>query len=203
MVIADAAASAAAQVIILAGGPLLAFAMFHRIRHDRPWREIAERAGLQVGRTIYLAYSLAFTIFAVAVAVLWPPPLELLAHGTARQRLLGQGFGGTAMLLAFLHGVIQTGFAEELVFRGLITGSLARRMSLLRANIAQAGIFLLPHLAILIAWPDAWWILPVVFVSALFFGWIRIMSGSMLGSWIAHGALNFTAAMIVAVRSAG
>jgi membrane protease YdiL (CAAX protease family) len=50
--------------------------------------------------------------------------------------------------MAFLNGVVQTAFAEGLLFRGLIGGSLSRRLSLLWANLSQAFIFLLPHFLI-------------------------------------------------------
>ena len=47
--------------------------------------------------------------------------------------------------MALLYGVVKTGFAEELLFRGLIAGSLGRRLPLVWANLLQALIFLLPH----------------------------------------------------------
>jgi len=43
-----------------------------------------------------------------------------------------------AIALAFLNGVVQTAFAEELLFRGLIAGSLSRHLSSGWANFAQA-----------------------------------------------------------------
>ena len=65
----------------------------------------------------------------------------------------------------------------------------------------QAAIFLLPHLAILSFAPELWGILPIVFVGALMFGWIRIKSGSILGSWLMHASGNVTMALMVAVRT--
>jgi len=38
-----------------------------------------------------------------------------------------------------------------------------------------------------------------VFLGALYFGWIRIKSGSILGSWLMHASGNITMALIVAV----
>ena len=98
--------------------------------------------------------------------------------------------------------MIKTGFAEELLFRGLIAGSLSRRMTLAWANIAQALVFLLPHLFILFVMPEVWGILPVVFGSALFLGWVRIRSGSIIGPWSVHAAANVAMCLYVAVRSA-
>jgi membrane protease YdiL (CAAX protease family) len=41
-----------------------------------------------------------------------------------------------------------------------------------------------------------------VFVGALLFGWIRIKSGSILGSWLMHACGNVTMALMVAIRTA-
>jgi membrane protease YdiL (CAAX protease family) len=76
---------------------------------------------------------------------------------------------------------VQTAQTEEILFRGLITASLARRLQFLWANLAQAFIFLLPHLLLLRVMPEAWGMLPLVFVGALVFGWLRIKSGSIIG----------------------
>ena len=39
---------------------------------------------------------------------------------------MGLGLTGTSIAMALLYGVVKTGFAEELLFRGLIAGSLGR-----------------------------------------------------------------------------
>jgi membrane protease YdiL (CAAX protease family) len=72
------------------------------------------------------------------------------------------------------------------------------------ANLAQASIFLLPHFAILLVAPGTWvWgVLPIVFAGALLFGWVRIKSGSILGSWLMHASGNITMALMVAARTA-
>jgi membrane protease YdiL (CAAX protease family) len=104
--------------------------------------------------------------------------------------------------MALLYGVVKTGFAEEFLFRGLIAGSLARRLPLPWANLAQALLFLLPHLLALRVMPETWGILPLVFAGALFAGWVRIRSGSIFGPWLLHAALNFTMCLSVAARTA-
>jgi|SRR6185295_20352789 len=113
----------------------------------------------------------------------------------------GLGLSMSAIAMAFLSGAVQTGFAEELLFRGLIAGSLTRRLSLAWANVTQACIFLLPHLLILTVMPEMWPVLPLVFLGALSFGWVRIRSGSILGSWLMHASGNVTMALIVAIRT--
>jgi membrane protease YdiL (CAAX protease family) len=104
--------------------------------------------------------------------------------------------------MALLYGVVKTGFTEELLFRGLIAGSLSRRLSVVWANIVQALIFLLPHLLVVKIMPEMWGILPVIFASALFMGWVRIRSGSIVGSWLIHAFANIAICLSVAIRTA-
>jgi membrane protease YdiL (CAAX protease family) len=171
-------------------------------RHKRSFGEVAKRAGLQLGDPRYLIYSLAFALVGVAVITISSPPVgPLTRQGSAQRQFVGLGFGLRAITLAFLNGVVQTGFAEELLFRGLIAGSLSRRLTHGRANLTQAFIFFLPHLAILYFAPELWVILPLVFVGALAFGWVRIKSGSILGSWLMHPSGNVAMGLMVAIRT--
>ena len=69
------------------------------------------------------------------------------------------------------------------------------------ANVLQALVFLLPHLLILVVAPEVWGLLPLVFVGALLFGWVRIKSGSIIGPWLMHASGNVTMALSVAIRT--
>ena len=203
MSIADAALSAMLQVAVLGGIPFLAYAAYQRWRHKRRFAEICERAGLQVGEPKYLLYSALLAIAAVVALVIWTPPLEALTReGSAQAKFAGLGLTASSVTMAVLHGGVQTGFTEELLFRGLIAGSIFRRASFGWANTIQALIFLLPHLPILFIAPELWPILPVVFAAALVFGWLRSRSGSIIGPWILHGSGNVAIALIVAARTA-
>ncbi|MGA2475263.1 MAG: CPBP family intramembrane glutamic endopeptidase [Terriglobia bacterium] len=104
--------------------------------------------------------------------------------------------------MALVYGVVKTGFTEELLFRGLIAGSLSRRLPPLWANPLQALIFLIPHLLVLKVMPEMWSILPVIFVIALFVGWVRIKSGSIIGVWVIHASVNVAICLSVAIRTA-
>ncbi len=104
--------------------------------------------------------------------------------------------------MALLYGVVKTGFTEELLFRGLIAGSLSRRFSLLWANLGQALIFFIPHLLVLRIMPEMWGILPVIFAGALFLGWVRIKSGSIIGAWLIYASGNVAICLSVAIRTA-
>lgn len=200
---ADAAFTAIVQAAVLGGVPLLGFFIFHKWRHKRAFTEVARLAGLQLGVPRYLAYSLALSVVGLVAILAWSPDLEpFTREGSAQRQFAGLGFSARALALAFFNGVVQTGFTEELLFRGLIAGSLSRRLPLLWANLAQALIFFLPHLLVLMVMPEMWAVLPLVLVGALTFGWIRIKSGSILGSWLMHASGNFAFAMMVAIRTA-
>jgi len=203
MSLVDAAVSALAQLMLLAGVPLLAYAAYHKWRHRRSWPEIARRAGVWSCPWRYVLYSLALALVGVVAIVVWPPPLELFTReGSVQRQFVGLGLSRAAILVAFMNGVVQTGLTEEILFRGLIAGSLSRRLPILWANLAQAFIFLLPHLLILYVMPEAWGLMPLVFVGALVIGWLRIKSGSIIGPWLMHASANVTMALSVAIRTA-
>jgi membrane protease YdiL (CAAX protease family) len=201
MLLINAAISTILQVTLLAGIPLLVYWLYQRRRFKLTFREAAKRAGLRIGDLRYLGYSAGFAFAISSVLVIWPPPLEPMSRpGSAQHQFAGLGLTATALVLALLNGAIQSAFADELLFRGLIAGSFSRKLPLRWANLAQAGIFLLPHFGILAVASELWGILPGVFVGALLFGWIRIKSGSILGSWLIHATGNVTMALLVASR---
>lgn len=200
----NALLSALLNLLLFAGLPFLGYFLYHKWRNKRRFAEIVRGAGLQVGETRYLVLSALFAIACVAMLLAWNPPLaSFTGEGSPQRAFVGLGLSGTAIAMALLYGVAKTGFAEELLFRGLIAGSLSRRMSLPWANFWQALICLLPHLLILKTRPELWGMLPVVFAGALFMGWVRIKSGSILGPWLIHAALNVATCLSVAARTAG
>jgi membrane protease YdiL (CAAX protease family) len=203
MLLGNAILSALLNLVIFAGVPFLFYFAYQKRRHNRGFGETARRAGLQLGGLRYLVYSLAFALAAVTILVLWPPPWgPLVRVGSPQESFRGLGLAGPAVPLALLYGVVQTGFSEELLFRGLIAGSLSRRQSIHWANFEQALIFLVPHLFVLRIMPEMWGLLPLIFAGSLFLGWLRIKSGSILGPWLIHASLNLTLCLSVAIRTA-
>lgn len=195
--------NALAQLLLLAGLPLLAYAVYQKRRHKRGWSEIANRVGLSVCPLRYLLYSVALAIACVAAVVVWLPPLEVyMSEGSLFKPLVGLGLSKTAIIMAVARGAVQTALTEEIVFRGLIAGSLSRRLPMLWANVGQALAFLLPHMLILYVMPQMWPLLLLVFLGGLVFGWLRIKSGSILGPWLIHASVNVTVALSVATRTA-
>jgi membrane protease YdiL (CAAX protease family) len=201
-VVVNAAVSALMNLLLLGGIPLALYFAYHR-RRKRSAAEIARRAGLRLGHARYIGYSALFTLAIVAAFVIWAPPVEpFTREGSPQQAFVGLGLSGPAVAMALLYGVIKTGLSEEVLFRGLIAGSLSRRLPLRWANLIQAFIFLLPHFVVLRLMPEMWPFLPVVFAGALFLGWVRIRSGSILGPWLVHATLNVVTCLSVAIRTA-
>ena len=203
MTLLDAALSALLNVVLFAVLPFAVYFAHHWWRYHRGLLETARRAGLQLGDIRYLALSVVVAVVATLPLVIWPPPLEPFLRDTSPLRpFAGLGFSGKAIAMALLYGVVKTGFSEELLFRGLIAGSLSRRFPLAWANLLQALIFLAPHLLLLLIMPEMWWVMPIVFAGALFAGWVRIKSGSILGPWLLHSCANVATCLSIAARTA-
>ncbi len=191
------------NLAVLAGLPFFGYWLYHRLRHKRRFAEIAARAGFRLGEPRYLAYGAAIAAAFVAILLAWQPPLASFTGPLSPQKtFVGLGINTTSIALALLYGMVKTGFCEELLFRGLIAGSLARRMPLVWANALQALIFLAPHGLILLSRPELWIVLPAVFLGGLATGWLRIESGSIAGPWLIHGALNTAICLYVAAGTA-
>ncbi len=193
--------AALANVILLFAIPLSAYAFIQRWRGNRDFSDIARRLGMTVGDWRYLMLCSAVALVIVGVLVAFPPTFATdLDERNAMRQFAGLGINATTVVMALIYGVVKTGFAEEFLFRGLIAGVLARRMSLIWANAVQAVIFLVPHLLILTVMPEMAWLLPVIFVGALFAGWVRIKSGSFYGPWILHAAINTAMCLLLAAH---
>lgn len=192
------------QFVILSAIPLGLYTAWHKLRHKRSWLEIRQRAGLVLGEPRYLLFSAGFAVVFALGLVLFPPSLEYYTTEHSPQRVVvGLGWSWQAWVMALAYGILKTGFPEELLVRGLLTGALSRRLPLWAANLIQALIFFAPHALILLVAPELWPILPIVFCGSLLLGWERIKSGSILGPWLVHATANVTITMIVAVRTAG
>ena len=201
--LSNAVASAFVNLTILVLIPFAFYFFWHKRRHKRSFKEIVQRAGLQLGDSRYLLYCVAFVAAVVAVLLLRPPDLEwAVREGSSWEKFNGLGLSGTAIAMALIYSVVQTGFAEEFFFRGLIAGSLGRRLSVLWANIWQALIFLAPHVIVIVIAPEIWYLLLFIFAGSLFAGWVRIKSESIIGPWLIHAAVNVTVGLSVAIRSA-
>ena len=83
-------------------------------------------------------------------------------------------------LLAFSVAIL-TPFAEELLFRGFILGMLLKRYSDTQSIVISSLIFAIAHEPIAMA---------LAFGGGLLYGWVRVRTGSILPSMIAHAIWN-------------
>jgi len=96
-----------------------------------------------------------------------------------------------SILVASVILMVCTGFAEELIFRGVIQ----------RASVQALGRFGLLYVAVLFAVlhigyrsiPD----MILVFTVALLFGWVAEATWSLLGVTLAHGLTNIVLFLIM------
>lgn len=164
------------------------------------WTEALVRAGLTLGSGRWWLISLA--VLAPWLLYAWLSygwmPITAQDTGSSYHALLGQGLNPTTVTAALAYGVVSAGFGEELLFRGLIGGALARRFAAWSANTIQAGIFLAPHLLILLVKPAAWFLVPGVLALGLITGWLRIRSKSIGPGVVIHGLGNALVGMLVA-----
>lgn len=193
------AVSAIVQVVVLGLVPFAAYYLFQRFRHGRSLAQAAARVGLQRSAPKFVAWSLLPAAVGVALlGIFWPTIAVHVTEGTAQGQFLGLGLEPGTIAAAFLFGMLQTGFTEELLFRGFIAGALSRRLPTAWANAAQGFVFLLPHVPLVWIAPAMWGLLPIVYIIALGFGWVRIQSGSIVGPWLGHGLINTATALLAA-----
>ena len=80
-------------------------------------------------------------------------------------------------------------FAQEVQFRGLLLGALERTMPPAVANVSQAAVFGLAHLAISYRGPEAPFV-PITFVVGLAFGWLVQRTGSIWPAVLIHAVAD-------------
>jgi len=147
----------------------------------------------------------AFFGIAAIVGLLLPPLggmiTEWLAHGQpVTQNVAQMGQNATPVMRAvFALMVVSIGpLVEELLFRGVLLSALLRRFPVAWSVAGCVVLFGLVHLPGL---HFRWFALPDLMLLALALCWLRLKSGSLWPSVVAHGVNNMVAmvALFVAV----
>ena len=86
--------------------------------------------------------------------------------------------------------VILTPICEEIVFRGLLFGTLRRRLPLAPAAVLSAAVFAVAHGYGILGFAAVFW-------SGLLWAWAYERTGSLLPSMAAHAADNLMASLAV------
>jgi membrane protease YdiL (CAAX protease family) len=93
--------------------------------------------------------------------------------------------GGGSLVLGLLAVAVAKPLAEELLFRGLVLGALARWLGPASAVGGSAVIFALVH-------GSPWMVAPIVLLGACL-GLVVWWTGSLTPAWIGHGLFNLVA----------
>ncbi len=201
-----ALASVATTYTLLSAGPQILFDLLgsHSGSFDSQvfWASVAQAAG-----TLLIALA-AWKLVAPA----WRPSLRMrhlgaggLATGVLGSALLiGLGLALPAGLLGRMAlqpvalgrdlpwlgpaNALQA-FSQEVQFRGLLLGALERTMSARWANVCQAAVFALAHLAISYGGPEAPFV-PITFLVGLAFGWLVRRTNSLWPAVIIHAVAD-------------
>ena len=166
----------------------------------RSWRSIRDLLGLRLGPGVAYLVLIPFTIVAAVVtaAIARFVLLDAFTHPAANTSLYvyaQQTLGVGTLAAAFAYEMGTTAIGEELFFRGLIAGWLLGWLGAWWGNLAQALVFLLPHLALIALAPSLWWVVILAaFGGGLVLGAVRQWTGSILPGMLAHGLTNTVAA---------
>ena len=95
---------------------------------------------------------------------------------------------GTSLIILALTVSIFTPFAEEFLFRGFILGMLLKRYSPVTSIVISSFIFSIAHEPIAMA---------LAFGGGCLYGWLRIKTGSIYPSMIAHALWNSFITLVV------
>ncbi|GAB47336.1 CPBP family intramembrane glutamic endopeptidase [Mobilicoccus pelagius] len=156
-----------------------------RGRGSEAWR----RCGL--GRGESRGYLFALALLVPCGLLAWAATSVIPAEARAAP-------GVTTVALSPLAaiGVALRAGGEEVFFRGLLGGLLIRRFGFTVGNLLQAGVFLLPHVALLLADMRLWPLLPIQFGAGLALGWLRHGHGSVWPGALVHTAVNLAPALL-------
>jgi membrane protease YdiL (CAAX protease family) len=201
-----ALASVATTYTLLSAGPQILFDLFGSRSGSFDaqifWSSVAQALG-----TLLIAFAAWRT-----VAPEWRPSLRIRHLGLGG---LAAGVIGSAVLiglgLALPAGVLGRvalqpvalgrdfpllgpanalqAFSQEVQFRGLLLGALERTMSPRWANVCQAAVFGLAHLAISYGGPEAPFV-PITFLVGLAFGWLVRRTNSLWPAVIIHAVAD-------------
>jgi membrane protease YdiL (CAAX protease family) len=162
----------------------------------------------------------ALTTGAIFLATLAVSFLPFLRH-----IFLGESFANARVRKVFFEAGFRiplgTALVEEILFRGVLLGILLQSYSPLVSSIIAATVFGLWHIAPSInsiesntavqermrtkslrAKGSVAGIVLVTFTAGMFFNWLRIISGTILTTWLVHWAINSSGALASAAQGA-
>ncbi len=146
-------------------------------------------------------YILTFllTIFLLSFPAFIIVPLFVGSSNMATLQFAGRGI--SALIPALIYAFLQTGFSEELFFRGFLTKRLVMKFGFKIGNFIQAFLFGLIHGIMFMKLAGMLGTIIVVLITGMagwLMGWIneKQSQGSILSSWLLHGCANTLASLM-------
>jgi hypothetical protein len=182
-----------ASLVIIAV-PLIAMILFWLVH--RAWPSLWARA-MPPGFGFTAPFARRWYVMALLIGLVMPPLgaliTQLLAHGhevTQNVQELSQHASSYLRLPLAIVAVTVGPMIEELMFRGVLLSALLRRMSTATSIAVCAVLFGAVHLGGL---DFQWYALPNLTLLAVALCWLRLKSGSLWPSILAHGVYNLFA----------
>lgn len=149
-------------------------------------------------RKLYILACIGLIAFSVLFSYIVPPLVD--ADVTATSQFKDQGI--KALLPALVFAFLQTGFSEELFFRGFIGKRLINQFNFAMGNALQGLIFGLVHGLMFFSSAGITGAIMITINTSLL-GWLmgyineKLSEGSILPSWLLHGTMNTLASLFV------
>lgn len=181
---------------------------------DRRWQHLWAQLGFTrpEGVSMVLAAAVGVVFSAPGIlSMLWMGELPDAGASFAHEDFRGIPLGPATVVAAFAWALLHQGLPEELLFRGLLLGQLARRLTAATAILIQGGLFWVIHVPGYVylwqATPQTALRLLVAMVAVMtlglsfVLGWLRMrdVNRSLLPPIVTHAVANgitFTTAMI-------
>ncbi len=173
--------------------PSILYAAIRSLRR-KPFAQTRRNVGWMLCKwsDILWAIGVFALITVISFAALKFVPTNLLSDAS---RYSGQPLNVRSVLAALGYEALYIALGEEVFFRGFLASWLMRRIGFRWGNLAQAAIFLLPHLLLINFGWKIWPIFIVQFCAGWLQGWLLYKSGSILPSWLVHTATNLASAI--------
>ena len=185
------------QLIILSIPSIIYIAV--QRRRGKKWGEVMGDIGWQSCELKYYLWGIGIAILLGGLSwlALRFVPLYVLQDPNVNVSKYTEWTPSVAtFLLVWLKEAIYVALGEEIFFRGFLGSWLIRRFGFARGNIAQALIFLLPHLLLLLISIHFWPVILVQLLAGWLIGWLRYHSDSILPGWLAHSLNNVFGALM-------
>lgn len=148
-----------------------------------------------------LNYSL---LFLAIIVILMIPSLVITTFLLDESTMATSQFSGggiSVLFAAIIYAFLQTGFSEELFFRGFLAKRLIHKLGFQWGNIIQGSLFGLMHGVLFISTSGLLGLVVIVLITGItgyLLGWIneKYSNGSIISSWLIHGTVNLIPAIL-------